>query len=53
MTFVNFNDETKEEINAVFGCSQPDEDMWPFQDEVEDNDPRLVEFLNPSWLLPQ
>ena len=37
--FVAFTDESKETILASFGCVQ-DEDVWPNQGVVTDDDPR-------------
>lgn len=48
MAFVQFKDKTEKSVIAVFGCSQPDTATWPNQGEVDDDDPRLMEFLKPA-----
>lgn len=52
MAYVQFSDNSKVKIISVFGCPQ-DPQVWPNQGEVEEEDPRLIDFLNPSWLIQQ
>lgn len=42
--FVEFSDETETTIVSVFSCGQ-DSDAFPFQGEVPQDDPRLLQFL--------
>jgi hypothetical protein len=45
--FVQFSDETEKKIISVFGCLQ-DENVWPNQGEVDENDPRYIAFQDIS-----
>ncbi|WP_338806904.1 hypothetical protein V8U11_06800 [Pseudomonas chlororaphis] len=45
MKCVQFSDETKAEVIAVFGCVQ-DEEEYPNQGLLEEDDPLLVEFVS-------
>jgi hypothetical protein len=47
MTYVQFTDNTDTVICSVFASPQ-DPNAWANLGEVEDNDPRLVLFLNPG-----
>jgi hypothetical protein len=44
---VQFKDETKAVIVAAFGCSQ-DPEVFPNQGEVDNDDPRYLEFTGQS-----
>ncbi|WP_236237714.1 hypothetical protein [Pseudomonas faucium] len=44
--FVQFSDSTQSEIVSVFAEPQ-DNEVFPFQGEVEDSDERYCVFLNP------
>lgn len=46
MQFVQFSDSSKTAIVASFACPQ-DEDIYPNQGEVEDDDPLYVAFITP------
>lgn len=45
--YVSFTDETQVKIGIVFGGPQNIE-YWPFYAEIEDDDPRYLEWLNPT-----
>lgn len=45
MKFVQFSDSTKLKIIAVFNCAQ-DQDEYPNQETIEDNDQRYLDFVN-------
>ena len=47
MAHVQFSDETKTKIISWFNCQQ-DASEWDNLGEVEDDDPRLVEFFDSS-----
>lgn len=42
--FVQFSDATKQSVVCVFGCAQ-DSEVYPNQDQIDDDDPRYVAFL--------
>jgi hypothetical protein len=42
--FVQFSDQSQQEVIAIFGCPQ-NEEAWPNQGEVADDDPRLLSFI--------
>ncbi|VVO42189.1 hypothetical protein PS712_05983 [Pseudomonas fluorescens] len=44
--YVQFVDESRTQIQGEFGNSQ-DREVYPNQGEVEDDDPRYLEFINP------
>lgn len=44
MKYVQYSDESRTEIVAVFSCSQ-DEDVYPHGGVVDDNDPMLIAFM--------
>ncbi|UVE47622.1 hypothetical protein KS461_10145 [Pseudomonas chlororaphis] len=44
MKYVQYSDETKTEIIAVFSCPQ-DEEVYPNEGVVEDDDPLYVAFM--------
>lgn len=45
MVFVQFKDPSKEVVVAIFSCAQ-DPEVWPIVEEVSDNDPRYLEFMD-------
>lgn len=45
MIYVNFTDETNTEIAASFASPQSPE-VYKFLGEVEENDPRYIEYLS-------
>lgn len=47
IVYVQFSDETKTRIVSAFGSPQ-DPDEYPFQDELQDDDPRYIAFMNPG-----
>lgn len=47
MKFVQFSDASQTVVVSVFGCVQ-DETFFPNQGEVEDDDPRYLQFINPQ-----
>lgn len=47
MTHVQFSDETKTVILALFGCPQ-DSEVFPNQGEVDSDDPRYLAFTGQS-----
>lgn len=42
--FVQYNSSDKSKIISVF-CGPQDAEAYPYQDEVEENDPRYLDFL--------
>lgn len=47
MRYVNFYDDTRTRIATIFGGPQNPE-FWPNYGEIEDDDPRYLEWLNPT-----
>lgn len=47
LQYVQFSDSTQTKIISWFGSPQ-DPDVWPNQGQVEEDDPRYIEYLNPS-----
>lgn len=45
--FVQFSNDQKTEVVAIFANEQPDKEIYPNQGEIEDDDPRYLTFVNP------
>jgi hypothetical protein len=43
-TFVQFEDSTEQRIISIFGCPQ-DSEFYPHQGELDEDDPRLIAYL--------
>jgi len=50
--FVQFTDAGQLAICSVFAERQRDEDVWPNQGVVEDDDPRYVSYMTARGMLP-